>query len=69
MTQEAENVLSTKGFNPMNVFESDFSPKHKLAEFEEFIANRRTNTSSPKAKKDDMMNFRSFGGNYSNGLG
>ena len=69
MTQEAESVLANKGYNPMNVFESDFSKSHKLAEFDEFLANRRTNTSSPTSKKDDMMNFRSYGGNYSNGLG
>tara|TARA_B110000285_G_scaffold68339_2_gene78528 strand:+ start:383 stop:760 length:378 start_codon:yes stop_codon:yes gene_type:complete len=67
MTQEAENVLSTKGFNPLNVFESDFSPIHKLAEFEEFLANRRTAMNSPVAKKDEFS-LRAFGGNYSNSL-
>jgi hypothetical protein len=41
MTQEAENVLSTKGFHPSNVFVSDFSPRHKLADFDEFLASRR----------------------------
>ena len=61
MTQEAENILSTKGFHPSNVFVSDFSPRHKLADFDEFLASRRGDSSSPMAKKDDALN-----GPYSN---
>ena len=41
-----------KGFNPMNIFESDFSQSHKLADFDEFLANRKVGSQSPLSKKD-----------------
>jgi hypothetical protein len=53
-----------KGFNPINVFESDFSPSHKLADFDEFLANRRVFSQSPTAKKDMDI----FNGVNSNGI-
>ena len=41
-----------KGCNPQKVFESDFCTSHKLADFDEFLANRRAQSLSPTGKKD-----------------
>ena len=46
-------MIISKGLHPENVFETDFCKTQKLADFEEFMASRRTSSSSPIAKKDD----------------
>ena len=46
-------MIMNKGLHPENVFESDFCKTQKLADFEEFMASRKTSSSSPIARKDD----------------
>ena len=47
MKNESTSMLFEKGLNPQNVFESDFCKTTKLADFDEYIASRRTSSSSP----------------------
>lgn len=53
MTFEGHQMIMNKGLHPENVFETDFCKTQKLADFEEFMASRRTSSSSPIAKKDE----------------
>jgi hypothetical protein len=55
MELEGQQMIVDKGFHPENVFESDFCKTQKLADFDEFMASRRTSSSSPIGKKDDAM--------------
>ena len=48
-------MIQNKGFHPENVFENDFCRTQKLADFEEFMATRRTSSSSPIGKKDEYL--------------
>ena len=55
MHQEGRQMIMDKGYHPENVFESDFCKTQKLADFEEFMASRRTSSSSPIGKKDESV--------------
>jgi len=59
MSHEGKQMIIDKGLHPENVFESDFCKTQKLADFEEFMASRRTSSSSPIGKNE------SFAGNSS----
>lgn len=66
MVHEGQQILFDKGLHPENVFESDFCKTQKLADFDEFMASRRTSSSSPIGKKDDPMYISGASSNPTN---